>query len=353
MRLATALLAGGLAPGAALPAVALETPPVKVVLDGRMTVKGLGGEGLLPLATSQDWSRPLPNVTRVVIVVHGAHRNADSIFRSTAGLAPDSGTLVIAPQFLLEEDIAPHSPGADVLRWGPGGWEIGGDATGPVRVSSYDAIDTLLDNLADRARLPNLRVVVLAGFSGGGWLVQRYASVGHGGQALGQRGIALRYVVSSPSSYVYFSADRLVAGGAASGGFGPFAGAAACPDYNLWPYGLAGNMPRYVMAGAAGGAAAVERRYAGLDLAYLVGGADNDPNHWELDKSCGAEAEGPDRLARATNFFAYMRARDAGVVRHSFATAPGAGHDEKTVFGSPCGRALLFGDGNCPGLETR
>ena len=327
-----------------LPAVALDTPPVKVVLDGRMTVRGIGGEGVLPIAASQDWSHPLPNVTRVVIVVHGAHRNAESIFRSAAGLIPDDSTLVIAPQFLLEEDIAAHSLPDNVLRWRPGGWEIGDDAAAPVPVSSYDAIDTLLDNVADRSPLPNLRTVVLAGFSGGGWLAQRYAAVGRGGQALAQRGVALRYIVSSPSSYVYFSADRPVSGG----GFGPYAGVAACPDYNLWPYGLVGKMPRYVMVAVAGGAAAVERRYAGLDLAYLVGGADSDPNHWELDKSCAGEAEGPDRLARATNFFAYMRARDAAVLKQSFATAPGAGHDEKSVFGSPCGRAALFGDSSCP-----
>jgi hypothetical protein len=333
----------------ALPAASFETPPVKVVLDGRMTVRGSGGEGMLPLAVSQDWSRPLPNVTRAVIVVHGAHRNADAIFRATTGLAPDDGILVVAPQFLLEKDVAPHSLAENTLRWKPGGWEIGDDAAGPVPVSSYDAIDTLLDNLADRSRLPNLRTVVLAGFSGGGWLAQRYAAVGRGAQALAQRGIALRYVVGSPSSYVYFSADRPAPGG----GFGPFAGAASCPDYNLWPYGLGGKMPRYVMGVAVSGAAAIERRYAGLDLAYLVGGADNDPNHWELDKSCAGEAEGSDRLARATNFFAYMRARDAGVLKQSFATAPGAGHDERSVFGSPCGMAVLFGGRNCPELEMR
>jgi pimeloyl-ACP methyl ester carboxylesterase len=333
----------------ALPVAAFDTPPVKVVLDGRMTVKGPGGEGELPLATSQDWSHRLPNVTRVVIVVHGAHRNADSIFRSAVSLVPDGSTLVIAPQFLLDEDIAAHSLAENVLRWRPDGWEIGADAIAPVPVSSYDTIDTLLDNLADRSRLPNLQTVVLAGFSGGGWLAQRYAAVGHGGQALTQRGVALRYVVSSPSSYVYFSADRPAPGG----GFGPFAGAASCPDYNLWPYGLAGNVPRYVAAAAAGGAEAVERRYAGLTLAYLVGGTDNDPNHWELDKSCCGEAEGPDRLARATNFYAYMKARDPAILKQSFATAAGAGHDEKSVFGSPCGLALLFGEQNCPELERR
>ena len=56
------------------------------------------------------------------------------------------------------------------------------------------------ETLADRSRQPNLRTVVLAGFSGGGQLVQRYAAVGRVGDTLANRGIALRYVVGSPSS---------------------------------------------------------------------------------------------------------------------------------------------------------
>jgi len=338
--IAALVAAIGLSLGATAPADALDTPPVKTVLDGRMTVAGPAGEGVLPVAASQDWSQPLPGVTHVVIVVHGAHRNAESIYRSAVSLAPDNSTLIVAPQFLLEEDIAAHSLAANVLRWAPGGWEIGADALGPVAISSYDAIDTLLRGFADRSRFPNLKNVVLAGFSAGGWLVQRYAAVGNGNQA-----VALLYVVSSPSSYLYFSADRPMPGGE----FGAFAGAAACPDYNSWPYGLAGNVPRYPAAAVSRGSAAVERHYAGLQLAYLVGTADNDPNHWELDRSCAAEAEGTDRLARARNFFAYMQARDATGLRQFFATAPGAGHDEKSVFGSLCGRALLFGEKDCPG----
>src|ERR1700760_3828181 len=54
----------------------LETPPVATVLDGRLPVHGAVGDGTLPFAASQDWSKPLPAVTRVVIVVHGAHRDA-------------------------------------------------------------------------------------------------------------------------------------------------------------------------------------------------------------------------------------------------------------------------------------
>jgi hypothetical protein len=321
---------------------AFDTPPVKVVVDGRMIVKGGGREGLLPVAVSQDWSRPLPNVTRAVIVVHGAHRNADSIFRATAQLAPDNGALIVAPQFLAEKDVVAHSLANDVLRWARDDWSTGADATGPAAISSYEAIDALLQVLADRSRFPNLKAVVMAGFSGGGWLSQRYAALGRTPTG---PGIATRYIVGSPSSYLYFSDDRP----GPDGEIGRFNEAATCADFNRWPYGLAGALPRYVEAAARGGAGSIERRYAGLDLVYLVGTADNDPNHWELDKSCAAEAEGPDRYDRGINFFHYMQARDAAILRQRLWTAPSAGHDEKAVFGSPCGRAALFDQSGCPG----
>ncbi|HEX3952225.1 MAG TPA: hypothetical protein VHW90_01545 [Stellaceae bacterium] len=334
-RKALALAAVAAVLGVVGTALAFETPPVRVVVDGRMVVRGATGDGLLPVAVSQDWSRPLPNVTRAVIVVHGAHRAAEPLFRGVAQMAPDSGTLVIAPQFLEDKDIVAHALPDNLLRWGR--WATAGDATGPIAASSYDAIDALLLTVADRSRFPNLRNIVLAGFSGGGQLVQRYAATGRGGDTVARSGIRVRYVVGSPSSYVYFGDDR-PAGQAA---------AASCPNFNRWPYGLAANVPRYVEASVQA-RAATERRYAGLDVVYLVGAADNDPNHWELDKSCGAEAEGTDRYTRALNYFRFMQARDGAILRQRFATAPGAGHDALAVLGSPCGRAALFDMPGCP-----
>lgn len=347
MRAAGAVLGVALATGLCfgVPVFALDTPPVKVVVEGRLTVKGAGGEGLLPVAVSQDWSRPLANVTRAVIVVHGAHRTAETFFRTAVNLISGNATLIVAPQFLLAKDVTANSLPDSVLRWNPDNWATGGDAAAPVAISSYEAIDAILAILGDRSRLPSLKTVVLAGFSGGGWLVQRYAAVGRSVEAVANTDVALRYIVASPSSYLYFSDDRPLP----AGGFLPFAGAAGCPGFNQWPYGLAGSMPRYVAAAARAGAAAVERRYAGLDLVYLLGTADNDPNHWELDKSCAGEAEGPDRYDRGTSFFRYMEARDAATLKQRLWLASGAAHDGRAVFGSPCGRAALFDDADCQG----
>jgi hypothetical protein len=108
-----------------------------------------------------------------------------------------------------------------------------------------------------------------------------------------------------------------------------------------------GGLPRYIGAIAPGSAGAVERHYAGFDVVYLFGTADNDPNHWELDKSCAGEAEGPDRYTRGLNFFHYLQTRDAAILKQRLWTAPGAAHNYAAVLGSPCGRAALFDAPGC------
>ncbi|MBV9824291.1 MAG: alpha/beta hydrolase [Alphaproteobacteria bacterium] len=314
-----------------------ETPPVKTVLEGRLVVRGATGQGELPVAVSQDWSKPLPDVTHAVIVVHGAHRAAAPLFNGVIAMAPGPSTLIIAPQFLIAKDVAAHAVPDNVLRWGNGHWATAGDASGPIAVSSYDAMDTLLATLGDRSRFPSLRRVVFAGFSAGGQLTQRYAAVGHGPEILSRSGIALRFVVGSPGSYLYLNPGRPA---------GP-PQAATCPEYDQWPHGLGGGLPRYPEKAARLGEAALEQRYARLDLVYLVGTRDNDPNHWELGTSCGAEAEGADRYSRAVNYYRFMKGRDGAILNQRFTTAPGMGHDALAVLGSPCGRAALFDIPGC------
>jgi len=307
-------------------------PPVATVLDGRLPI----GAAQLPIFVSQDWSRPLPAIRRAVIVVHGYERNAADYARHMMELGPAADTIIIAPQFLAPEDIATHRLPDAIPRWQHDAWSDGEPALGPASLSAFDGLDAIIAKLGDRAIFANLSTVVVAGFSAGGQLVQRYAIVGRGEGAIGRPGIALRYLVGSPSSFVYFGDARPE----------PTAG---CVDFSHWKYGLAGDLPPYVRAAASQGAAALERRYATRDVVYLVGTDDNDPNHRFLDKSCAAETQGPTRLARTTAFFTILRQRDGDILRHRMWTVAGAAHNSTKVFGSPCGRAVLFGDANCDG----
>ena len=175
--------------------------------------------------------------------------------------------LLIEPQFLNDLDVAAQHLPAETLHWAHSGWEGGEDAHGPAPISSFAAIDAILARLADRASFPALRNVVVAGHSGGGQLVQRYAIAGRGESALNKAGIHVRYVVSNPSSYAYFSPERPT-----GDGFATF-DAAACPSYDRWKYGMTG-LPTYL---AGEDPAALEAAYAARDVVYLLGQAMTTP----------------------------------------------------------------------------
>jgi hypothetical protein len=130
--------------------------PVEVIAESRIAV---GDQGMLALYVSLDWERPLPGVTRAVLILHGRPRNADVYFRSAqmaeaaAGEAGRSAIL-IAPQFLEDIDVdAFHLP-SDTLHWSQEAWEGGEPALGPSHASSFDALDAILARLADGGCFP-------------------------------------------------------------------------------------------------------------------------------------------------------------------------------------------------------
>jgi hypothetical protein len=307
--------------------------PVATVAPERLAVAG----GEVPLYLSADWSRPLPDIVRAVIVLHGLLRDADSYWktagaaRAAAGAA-GAGTLLIVPQFLAAPDIAAHAVPDSVLRWTIGGWMADAPALGPAPVRSFTVLDAILARLADPARFPALRQVVLAGHSAGGQVVQRYAVLGDGAAALATRGVAMRYVVANPSSYVYLMPERPMP-----------VDPAACPGFDRWKYGLAGAPTNLSPATLAA-------RYARRDVVYLLGLADTDPAQRVLDRSCAAEAQGPERLARGMAYFiALLSSYPDGFAQH-LRLVPGIGHSAPGMLNSACGRWALFDAPGCPPL---
>jgi pimeloyl-ACP methyl ester carboxylesterase len=247
---------------------------------------------------------------------------------------------MIAPQFLTNYDAKAHGLGGDILVWHRDSWSGGTDAIAPAAVSSFAAIDAILAKLGDKAIFPNLSQVVVAGHSGGGQVVQRYAVAGKGESPLQGQGIHVRYVVANPSSYVYFTSERP----GPDGRLAPFAGAEACPRYNDWKYGFAAGTPGYLDQTMKG----YEARYAARDVIYLLGTKDINPNHPVLDKSCMGEAEGPFRYARGHWYFAQMQARLGAQFTHHLHDVTGVGHEGDKMFGSACGLNALFDKAGCP-----
>jgi pimeloyl-ACP methyl ester carboxylesterase len=267
-------------------------------------------------------------VTRALIVVHGVLRDADYYY-DTGVIAADAAhalenTLVIAPQFVERSELEGHSVSPQSLYW-DGQWPGGSDALSPAPISTYDVFDAMIAHLSDRARFPRLREIALVGHSAGGQIVQRYAVVGKAPQLNPGARVPVHLVVSNPSSYFYFTDWRPV----------PQRG---CADFNAWRYGLAGA-PRYVE----GTASALEARYVARHVTYLMGTADVNPNEDDLDRSCGGEAQGRYRFERAQYYIAYIGRRHPEGTSQDFAFVRGVAHDNRRMFTSECGLAVVFG----------
>jgi pimeloyl-ACP methyl ester carboxylesterase len=267
------------------------------------------------------------SVTRAVIIVHGVLRDADYYY-DTGVIAANaaralSETLVIAPQFVEKSDLAGHSVSPQTLYWS-GQWPGGSDAIAPAPISTYDVFDAMIARLSDARRFPKLREIVVVGHSAGGQIVQRYAVVAKAPQ-LDNGPIPVRLIVSNPSSYFYFTDWR------------PYP-QRNCSDFNEWRYGLRGA-PRYV----SGSAADLEARYVKRAVVYLMGTADVNPNEEDLDRSCGGEAQGPYRFSRAKYYIEYLGRRHPAGTAQRYAFVEGVPHDNRRMFTSACGLAVIFG----------
>ena len=268
------------------------------------------------------------SVTRALIIVHGVLRDADYYY-DTGVIAANAahalnGALVVAPQFVEKSDVARHAVSAQTLYWNEK-WPGGSNAVAPAPISPYDVFDAMIARLSDNKRFPNLREIVIVGHSAGGQIVQRYAVVGKAPALDGRGSIPVRLIVSNPSSYFYFSDWR------------PYP-QRSCPEFNQWRYGLRGA-PAYVT----GNAAELEARYVSRNVVYLMGTADVNPKESDLDRSCGGEAQGPYRFARAKEYIAYIGRRHPGGTAQIYAFVAGVPHDNRRMFTSTCGLAVIFG----------
>ncbi|MHC8297759.1 alpha/beta hydrolase [Pseudomonas sp. ZS1P83] len=297
---------------------------VKEVSPGRLLLtSGEIAVGIGPAPTK---------IERVLIIIHGRLRNAQTYRQSAEHAAEQAGqsatTLVIAPQFLNETDVALHPVADSVLRWQGNDWMAGGLSTAPFSLSSYAALDEIIARIGDRRQFPDVKQIVIAGHSGGAQVVQRYALLGHDQPALKAADIQVRYVIANSSSYAYFDERRPVA-----------FSHAGCPNFNRWKYGLT-NLPAYAEGQTP---AQLEENYVKRDIVYLLGQQDIDPKHPALDKSCEAQAQGANRLVRGRNYFASLKRLHPQGLNQQLIEVPGVGHDGDGMFNSPEGQKALFG----------
>ena len=191
----------------------------------------------------------------IVVVMHGAGRDADRYARQWVPHAEAQGVIVAAPQFSKTA-----FPGA--LRYNLGHVF---DEAGDLREEaawSFSAIEPLFD--AVRIATGNVNhSYAMYGHSGGAQFIHRYLYYKPNARVS-------RYVLANAGWYTFPNEDV------------------------EYPYGLAES----------GISLDAVRKALSKDVVVLLGSDDNDPQHQSLRRTAGALDQGAHRLARGQRFFA-------------------------------------------------
>ena len=288
-----------------------------------------------------------PDIRIVLIVIHGSGRNADDYLCCGVSSVPSfmrSSTLVIAPMFLAHDDGMMPTP-VQLLRWNetdpiPHTWRYGADAVYS-NISSYQAIDVLIETLIDR--IPSVERVIVAGHSAGGQFTQRWALTS--GSKLWKTQVPIRVVAANPRSFCYLDGRRFLN---RTFRIPDESKTARCPGYNHWEWGLeqGGRLPTPYFDRAieqVGGIQRMVQRYGYRDVIYVSGELDT----LHVSSECESDHfQGPNRRARSHLFFQSLKeiyGRDQ--MYHLRLIAKGIPHDHCLIFQSSAGQRALYGEG--------
>lgn len=303
-----------------------------------------GGPGRSLVYRNHPLDRWNEAITRAVIVVHGAGRDADNYYRSALAGAFLAGTLqtalVIAPRLASNAGNCRDSLAQHEISWNCNTWRSGGPGVSDSAVTSFDFLDAILRNLARRDVFPNLAGIVVTGHSAGGQVTNRYGMSSKVHDALG---VPVQYVVANPSSYAWPSDERptgpaawsLQAGAPGyvsavppnAPAFRSLGDGRGCTAYNDWPYGFR-NRTGYT---AALGDSQLTRQLASRPVTYVLGEGDILPLGG-FDGSCAAMAQGPTRRARGEAYARYVNERLGG--HHEVVVVTGCGHNGRCIYTS-------------------
>lgn len=326
------------------------------------------------------------DIYRVVIAVHGAGDSnskaeqqydrmkasacmiydpaPDPHWRDRTAADPDcelNSTLIMAPHFPQTNANLAHY-GLDRstgLIWRSSQWKFGGPSENAGGLSSYDVMDRVIEYVATGGNFPNVEKIVIAGHSAGGQFVNRYAAATRIGETISGSGVQMRYIVANPSSYLYFTDERVFPGTMNAFATPVPAFHDLCPDpyccpddpgpcpitYNDYIYGLGDGLNDYWQAVIDDiGIEGVKLRYRNKSVAYLLGRLDTDSCDPWLDRSCGALLEGRNRLERGLVYYNYIghALGDSVYDHHYLYTIENAGHSSSAAWKSNVGRHRIF-----------
>jgi hypothetical protein len=295
----------------------------------------------LPYAANMSLFEPNADVDRMVVLIPGVDADANLVFnnarRALNTLPTKDRVLLIVPQFLHEKDTGRRQN--NYIAWKDSGWSVGRDSSMPSGISSFEILDEFIVYLIGSGNFPNVKTLVIGGHSAGGQFVNRYAAGGKLRHTLSKRNLGILYVISNPSSYLYFD-ERRPRGGVEAVFVTP--DTKLYPDYDNYRYGLK-TLPRYMRNI---GRNNIINYYKTANIRYILGENDDDENAENLSQTSAAILQGRNRLERGKFYYAYTLQffNKQNQSRHRLDIVSGAGHSSRSIYGSDSGKAALFID---------
>ena len=257
--------------------------------------------GVLPFYISNQADNTL--VRRAIVVWPGKPRdiwkyanlmyNARSVAVSDNFVqqgATNDSFLIVAPAMLNQMDLQAGAAHANEIVFHGSGWQRGAPSRNPPMkhaVTSYAAVDQLIDQLFNKDTYPNLNQVMVAGHSMGGQAAQRYALM----KKTKVYDNNMRFWIGNPGSWAWLTNSR------------PYSNAtcAANDEYDTWPYGLGGNQTKltpYAKRDVVANKTYVVDRFLNRQISYALALLDIGAG----DTHCQAQWQGGNHLDRGSRF---------------------------------------------------
>ncbi|KIY70665.1 hypothetical protein CYLTODRAFT_419621 [Cylindrobasidium torrendii FP15055 ss-10] len=250
---------------------------------------------------------------------NAAEQNPDTVSRDTQS--------IMSPCFFSEVDVTAGAVSQGQTVWSKSGWIDGEYNKAPdsvSKLSSFAALDSLIDSYMDKNTFPNLKVVVIAGHSAGAQMAQRYLAL----RNTKDNDDRLHYWIGNPGSFLWLTKHRPKAN-------------STCEDVDEYKYGLGGSFPGYATALAkSSGRDGIVDQYMGRYAHYAFGLNDDGPG----DTRCQAVTQGATHLERGSYFEALLKSLNGGELpsKTTFDYITNVSHDNIAMMNSGPGIDKLF-----------
>lgn len=266
------------------------------------------------------------NLDKAIIVIHGASFNPEDYFRymttTLEYLDYSENTVLVAPHFKKTSTTLGD------LYWEGYDYRDGKPSGSNFPISSFEALDFLVSQLADKKFFPALKKIIITGQSSGGRFLHTYAAANRSETAYGD--IQFEYIVSESQYFYYPTTERIQE--QTNELFEP----SNCSELSVWPFGFEG-VPDYVNMLTK---EEFDQRFVNRSITYLLGNGEGSDSSLNI-RDCNAVLSGSSRYIRGENIFQYMNLKFSDH-NHKKVIVEGVSHQGSAIYSSNEFRSLLI-----------